>query len=478
MRVHVRTLQGNFLNIATRAADQIHEKNVDVQSFRRRFMMQMNVSQRYEYQQFLKCCLMKLEPGTTTDDLLCHLSMYWDFLNYGLLEHTVNIFGDAPLQKDMEDYIDNLKTFRMNTKLCDFIDNWPVQGQDPPKADFKHFVIKMKKNWEECTLEDIEKFKGTLTRKFFVPGFALLLREANKGCVSITWYTPAAIAKTLRENLPNIEIKFFKTHGILQVSISGQELHFCSRDPEFGHYSGGADLQHGTRFKHVFDKLLRFSIVSLLLVVVLIEIVLSVSEKHETVHIRDSNVSDKTNRYYNKLKCPLAYDFVWMSFISFTFISSIVSLEWHVFRTMNEELTIRELLYTTIFAVVVESILVVVVLYHFLFGILTIYTTLLLCMYTIEYGVYFIVFYILKRYCKQEWWWKHCTAILYIVSILCIIALGCILQRYVFITFIVFVLLSGGVSSLLKLWFCRCCPVVIEVYWRLHFFVHFILFSC
>ena len=217
---------------------------------------------------------------------------------------------------------------------------------------------------------------------------------------------------------------------------------------------------------------------SLLLVVVLIEIVLSVSEKHETVHIRDSNVSDKTNRYYNKLKCPLAYDFVWMSFISFTFISSIVSLEWHVFRTMNEELTIRELLYTTIFAVVVESILVVVVVYHFLFGILTIYTTLLLCMYTIEYGVYFIVFYILKRYCKQEWWWKHCTAILYIVSILCIIALGCILQRYVFITFIVFVLLSGGVSSLLKLWFCRCCPVVIEVYWRLHIFVHFILFSC
>ena len=162
MRVHVRTLQGNFLNIATRAADQIHEKNVDVQSFRRRFMMQMNVSQRYEYQQFLKCCLMKLEPGTTTDDLLCHLSMYWDFLNYGLLEHTINIFGDASLKKGMEDYIDILRTFQVNTKLCDFIDNWPVQGQDPPKADFKHFVIKMKKNWEECTLEDIETSRGPL----------------------------------------------------------------------------------------------------------------------------------------------------------------------------------------------------------------------------------------------------------------------------------------------------------------------------
>lgn len=166
-------------------------------------------------------------------------------------------------QESMEHYIDNLKAFQVNTKLCDFIENWPVQGQDPPKADFKRFVIKMEKNWEECTLEDIEKFKGTLTRKFFLPDFALLLREANEGCVSITWYTPAAIAKTLQENLPNIEIKFFKTNGILQVSISGQELHFCSRDPESGHYSGGVDLQHCTRFKHVFDKLIRFSIVSL-----------------------------------------------------------------------------------------------------------------------------------------------------------------------------------------------------------------------
>jgi len=164
MRVHVRTLQGNFANIATRAADQIHENNVDVQSFRRRFMMQMNVSQRYEYQQFLKCCLMKLEPVTTTDDLLCHLSMYWDFLNYGLLEHTVNIFGDASLKKGMEHYIDNLKAFRVNTKLCDFIDNWPVRGQDPPKADFKRVVIKMGKKWEECTLEDVESFRETLTQ--------------------------------------------------------------------------------------------------------------------------------------------------------------------------------------------------------------------------------------------------------------------------------------------------------------------------
>lgn len=394
MRVHVRTLQGNFANIATRAADQIHENNVDVQSFRLRFMMQMNVSQRYEYQQFLKCCLMKLEPGTTTDDLLCHLSMYWDFLNYGLLEHTINIFGDASLKKGMEDYIDILRTFRVNTKLCDFIDNWPVQGQDPPKADFKRVVIKMKKNWEECTLEDIENFKGTLTRKFFLPDFALLLREAKKGCVSITWYTPAAIAKTLQENLSNIE---FKTHGILQASISGQELHFYSRAPELDHYSGG-----------VFDKLLRFSIAALLLVVVLIVIVLSGSEKHETVHIRDSSVSDKTNHYK---MCYLYLrphnDFVWWSlFITLTFTSSVVSLKWHVFKTMNEKLNFQVLRY------LINAVHMGGMIFASLMGLIPKFESVLFpYVFVIEIELYFIMFYILKHYCQQNWWWKHFMAI-------------------------------------------------------------------
>ena len=223
MRTQVRTLQGSFINIATRTSNQIRRKNVDVQGFQIQFVMGVDVSQRQQYQQSLESCLMKLEPSITIGDLLCRLSMHWDFLNYGLLEHTINVFGDASLQQDMQDYIDKLRAFRVDTKLCDFIDNWPVRGQDPPKAVFKEFVIKMKKKWEECTLEDVEEFKETLTHKFFLPNFVLLLREAEEGCVCLTWYTPAPIAKTLQESLPNIEAEFFKMHGIERVSVDGQE---------------------------------------------------------------------------------------------------------------------------------------------------------------------------------------------------------------------------------------------------------------
>ena len=223
VRVQVRALQSKFLDVATRTSDQIRRKKIDAQDFRIQFVMRVDVSQRQQHQHFLQSCLMKLETSISIEDLLCRLSMHWDFFNYGLLQHTVNTFGDASLQQEMEDYVDELKDFRVNTKLCDFIDNWPVRGQDPPKADFKHVVIKMEKTWEECTLEDIEMFKETLTQKFFLPNFVILLREAEKGCVCLTWYTPSLIAKTLLENLQEIEIEFFETHGIQRVNVSGQD---------------------------------------------------------------------------------------------------------------------------------------------------------------------------------------------------------------------------------------------------------------
>ena len=227
MRAQVRTLQVTLINVAIRASAQIRTKNIDVRDFRLQFVMKLDVSQQQQYHDFLERCLVKLEPSITTEDLLCHMRLHWDFFNYGLLEHTVNVFGDASLQQDMKDYADKLRAFRVNTKLCDFIDHWPVRGQDPPKADFKNLVIKMGKKWEECTLEDIENFRETLTHKFFLPNFALLLREAEKGCVCLTWYTPAPIANTIQEILPRIETEFFNTHGIQRVSVSGQEFYIA-----------------------------------------------------------------------------------------------------------------------------------------------------------------------------------------------------------------------------------------------------------
>jgi len=183
VRAQVKTLQGNFHEIADRTIDRILDKKMSVQTFRLRIITRMDVSEQVEHCDFIEHYLMKLEPGTTIEDLLCRLSLYWNFLNYNLLQHIVNIFGDEQLKHDMEDYVEGLKVFRANTKLCDFIDNWQLRGQKPPKADLQELVIKkiMDKKWEECTLEDVEKIEETLTHKFLLPDLCYTSERLRRG---------------------------------------------------------------------------------------------------------------------------------------------------------------------------------------------------------------------------------------------------------------------------------------------------------
>ena len=240
VRTRVKTLQTKFLNITKRTTARIQEKGMDAHEFRLQFVMQMDISEQSQHRQFIETYLMELKPTTTIDDLLCRLSLYWNFLNYNLLQHLVNMFGDEQLKHDMEDYVEALKVFRANTMLCDFIDNWPLRGQKPPEADLRELVIKMvmDKKWEECTLEDVETIEETLTHKFLLPDFVLHLREAEKGCVCLTWYIPAPIAKTLQEDLRNVETEFFKTHGIERVTIDGAEC-FLTPVKRFARYLKG-----------------------------------------------------------------------------------------------------------------------------------------------------------------------------------------------------------------------------------------------
>ena len=109
------------------------------------------------------------------------------------------------------------------TRLCDFIKSWPCRDDGPPEDRLKKVVVKMKHEWSQCTLQDMEAFKKALVHKFFLPEFDILLQKAERGCVCVTWFTSPSIASLLQQNLANIETEFFKKHGINAMTIEPQE---------------------------------------------------------------------------------------------------------------------------------------------------------------------------------------------------------------------------------------------------------------
>ena len=244
IKQHVAQLEERFGDLACRAYDHV---NIDGDSFRNR-LINLDVSRKDEHQTFINDHLMTVKPGTPLFDLWGKLSMYWNFLNFNLLEYVVSKYGTKELKHKMDEYVNDLQSFRKATRLCDFIECWPVTGK-APETELRKFVTKMKHDWDECTLEDLDMLQGTITSKFFLPKFAFQLEEIKKGCISITWLIPAPYVKTLQEAIENTSHDFFMEQAIESVTVDGQQ---CYPFPFTMHSGHEKETKSGTSMIYIY----------------------------------------------------------------------------------------------------------------------------------------------------------------------------------------------------------------------------------
>ena len=205
-------------------------------------LIALPVSARHLHRTFIEKMLTNIPPPVTSENIWAILNTYWDFLNYELLEHVINKCGSEGLKQQMQNYIDELSTFKQRTRLCDFIKSWPCKDDRPPEDSLRKVVVKMNHEWYQCTLRDVELFKRALVHKFFLPEYDILIQKVERGCVRVTLLTSTSIATLLQQNLANIETEFFKKHSITSVTIdieynsslvtqSGKRVFACSLVP-------------------------------------------------------------------------------------------------------------------------------------------------------------------------------------------------------------------------------------------------------
>ena len=219
----VQCFENTFGNLVEKACEQVKGK-IEPHIFLSRVTC-LPVSARPQHRSFIKKNLINISPPVTFESIWSILNLYWDFLNYGLLEHVINKCGNDDLKQQMQDYVDELSTFKQTTRLCDFIESWPCRDDGPSEHRLKKVVVKMKHEWSQCTLQDVESFKRALVHKFFLPEFDILLQKAERGCVCVTWLTSPSVATLLQQNLANIETEFFKKHGIDAVTMDGLDIY-------------------------------------------------------------------------------------------------------------------------------------------------------------------------------------------------------------------------------------------------------------
>ena len=155
-------------------------------------------------------------------DILIELNCYLNYLNYEILQHILLKFKNADLQIRMDEYKMKIKNFFRCTRICDFIECWPIHGCEPPVEKLQHFIeIKSCKDWETCTLEDLDNLKGRLATKLLLPKFILILEKASSGSLAVTFSIPPSLVTQLQCDIQNTELKVFLDMDIEIITVDG-----------------------------------------------------------------------------------------------------------------------------------------------------------------------------------------------------------------------------------------------------------------
>ena len=145
-------------------------------------------------------------------------SPYWNFYNPYLLSHLVKEFGDEQLKQQKDKYLEELREFRMRTKVDDFIGKWT--GASQPST--QELVLELEEEvWKKCTLEQLEQVRIGLSRKRSLEDSVLPwpVKSIRVSSVDAVFSLPKSIDG---HNLHLEDLReFFLAHQVLRVLLNG-----------------------------------------------------------------------------------------------------------------------------------------------------------------------------------------------------------------------------------------------------------------
>ncbi len=168
------------------------------------------------------------------EEMWYQLSNYWNYLNYGLLEHVIQQFGDGDLKQKMETYVNQLDGFKQSTKLCDFVQNHHNMLDHTKRLDeLKQLVVKYERpDWACCTLSQVEMLKRLIVTKLYIPKeFLVDAKIPINGFVSVTWFIPPSVVSAMEGHLIDIPYEFFKNERITEITLDEHVYHSTELEP-------------------------------------------------------------------------------------------------------------------------------------------------------------------------------------------------------------------------------------------------------
>lgn len=198
MQERVAQLQAQFNTIVKHTKSCLVKKAVSkifVSSF------QMALRDLRVYRQGPQAYILKMEERdriNATEDVkeIFHvLKPYWNYFDYGFLEHIIEEFSTSELQQEMKEYIEEFERFETMTSIH-LISNIPSLCKRNIPDHFVKMVIHMKWN-AACMFCEVRKLMNEVANHLNLNRYALYLMSVKAGSVVIELAIPPSIAEGL-----------------------------------------------------------------------------------------------------------------------------------------------------------------------------------------------------------------------------------------------------------------------------------------
>ena len=204
-------------------------------------------SLKYQHSYFLEHHSSRIAKATTVEEIFSVLNTYWNFLNCSLLAHIISKFGDEGLKKQLSNYTQALQFFRTQTKITDFIKAHTGYSNLPP--EFATLKAKMGSEWEQCTLEDAEELRKSMTKDSCTTDYTIYITGGVPGSIYLAWSIPNHALHFIAAAMSS---EFLQRYGIEEVTINGTNLEEYKhqhglRAPEFKVISQDTNCRNGSK---------------------------------------------------------------------------------------------------------------------------------------------------------------------------------------------------------------------------------------
>ena len=142
---------------------------------------------------------------------------FWSFLNFFLLESLVEKYGDDGLKECVDVFKQDMEKFKLEMKLVDFLPAWSGRCPHVPATGFEPIILRVNKDWPQCTLADISKMEGYLESRFLINRFLLRFANGSYGSVVIMWLVPSQAIAYLKRRIMVVGTKSLEEEGIIEV---------------------------------------------------------------------------------------------------------------------------------------------------------------------------------------------------------------------------------------------------------------------